>query len=336
MNTINSTHNAISVVICAYTQKRWHDLVEAVASAQNQTLPPFEVIVVIDHNPELLLQAQEQLSGVIVTDNREERGLSGARNSGIARAHGDLIAFLDDDAIADPQWLEQLSQDMQNPQILGTGGTVLPQWIDHEPVWLPEEFYWVVGCTYRGLPLKSAPVRNPIGASMCIRREVFTTVGGFRSGIGRVGTRPVGCEETELCIRARQYWPQRTFMFHPQARVSHRVPGQRARWKYYWARCYAEGISKAFVARFVGAKDSLSSESTYTFQTLPQGVLRNIKSALFDHDSAGFARAGAIIGGLLVTTFGYLVGRLFSKPVESEQHVIQSPILEEPINTQIM
>jgi glycosyltransferase involved in cell wall biosynthesis len=328
------TKQTISVIICAYTLERWHDLVAAVESVQHQTVPPSEIIVVIDHNPEMLLRAQEQLLGIIVTGNSEERGLSGARNSGIILAHGDLMAFLDDDAIAKPQWLEQLCQNMHNPDILGSGGTVLPYWVEHKPSWLPEEFYWVVGCTYRGLPRETAPVRNPIGASMCIRRDVFVAVGGFRSGIGRVGTRPVGCEETELCIRASQYWPQRTFLFQPLAQVSHRVPRQRTSWQYFRARCYAEGISKAFVARFVGAKDSLSAESSYTLQTLPKGVLRNLKAVLFHHDLAGLARAGAIVAGLLVTTCGYLVGRCFSHPISSEPHIIQASIFKEAINEQ--
>ncbi|BCL81639.1 glycosyl transferase family 2 [Ktedonobacteria bacterium brp13] len=329
MNT--TTELTLSVIICAYTQDRWDWLVQAVESVQKQTRPASEIIVIIDHNPSLLLMAQKQLREIIVSDNRETRGLSGARNSGIALARGEVLAFLDDDAIAAPDWLEQLTQSMHDPQILGTGGAVQPYWAKQKPAWLPEEFYWVVGCTYRGLPDTTAPIRNPIGANMCIRREVFSTIGGFRSGIGRVGTRPVGCEETELCIRARQYWPQRTFLFHPQAQVSHVVPEQRANWRYYRSRCYAEGISKAFVARFVGAKDSLSSESTYTLQTLPTGVLRNIKATLVGRDRAGFARAGAIVMGLLITAIGYVVGCCFAQPTKDEQQLIPMPVVEDTL-----
>ena len=306
---MTQTAHTISVIICAYTGDRWDDLVAAIESVQQQTLPPREIILVIDHNPGLLKRVRQHASGVVV-ENTGTRGLSGARNSGIAAARSQIIAFLDDDAQASPDWLMLLNEGFSDPRVLGSGGPVLPRWLENTPAWLPEEFYWVVGCTYRGMPQTVTTIRNPIGANMAFRREIFDAVGGFRSDIGRVGARPVGCEETELCIRARQYWPQGTFLYQPLASVLHRVPGDRACWRYFYARCYAEGFSKAAVTRYVGAKDSLASERNYTLRTLPQGILRGLTDALFHRDLAGLARAGAIVVGLAITTIGYLVGSI--------------------------
>lgn len=299
------------MIICAFTEDRWDALVAAVESVQQQTLPPGEIIVVIDHNTHLLERVRAHLPDVIAIENSESRGLSGARNSGIAIAQGALVAFLDDDAVAEPDWLVQLSRCCMDPRVLGAGGAVTPLWLDKSPAWLPEEFYWVVGCSYRGMPQTVQTIRNPIGANMAFRREVFETVGGFRSGIGRVGTWPVGCEETELCIRARQHWPRRTFLYQPQANIFHRVPGNRTSWSYFSARCYAEGFSKAVVTRYVGIKDSLASERTYTLRTLPHGVVRNLIDLLFHDDLTGLLRAGAIVVGLAVTIVGYFMGRIF-------------------------
>src|SRR5579859_6241737 len=96
----------VSVVICAYTEERWHDLIAAVESIQQQSVTPSEIIVVIDNNKRLLERARAHIAGgVIVIENSEPQGLSGARNSGIAVAHGAYIAFLDDDALAEPDWL---------------------------------------------------------------------------------------------------------------------------------------------------------------------------------------------------------------------------------------
>jgi hypothetical protein len=304
-----ATSYDVSVVICAYTRQRWNDLVAAVESVQQQTLSPREIIVVVDHNPDLLQRVRDQIPGVMVVENTEAIGLRGARNKGIALARGEVIAFLDDDAVAIPDWLAFLCEGYADPPVLGTGGEVAPVWIEKEPGWLPEEFYWIVGCSYRGMPQTAGTIRNPIGANMSFRREVFDTVGDFRSQNGHLGPRHAGgCEETELCIRVRQRWPQSQFLYLPRARVFHRVPDNRTSWRYFCSRCYVEGLAKAAVSLQLGARDSLASERSYALRVLPQGVVRGVADALFHGDPMGLARAGAIVVGLGLTTAGYLLG----------------------------
>jgi len=295
----------ISVVICTYSEARWADLVEAVDSVRRQSEPCRELIIVVDHNQALLERIREQYADATVVENQEPHGLSGARNTGVAIAKSALIAFLDDDAIVERDWLEKLAECLENPDLLGAGTRIDPLWENERPAWLPEEYDWVVGCTYRGLPLAHAPIRNLSGGSMCLRREIFEAVGGFRVGIGRTSTRPLGCEETELCIRAGRHWPQKIFLYDPCIRVHHRVPANRARWSYFFARCYAEGQSKALVSSNVGAGDGLASERMYVLKTLPQGVVRGLADTVFRRDLMGLARAGAIISGLAITIAGY-------------------------------
>jgi GT2 family glycosyltransferase len=277
----------VSIVICAYTEDRWAEMLAAIDSVRGQTMPPHEIILVIDHNPQLFARAREQLPDVTVIENRQLRGLSGARNSGIAIASGDVIAFMDEDATAAPDWLEWLTCYYDRSEVLGVGGTIEPVWLTGRPAWFPVEFDWVVGCTYRGLPETTSGVRNLIGCNMSLRREVFQQIGGFRSGIGRVGVRPIGCEETELCIRLNQHQPQGTLLYEPRARVYHRVPPIRS-----------------------SAGDGLSAERTYALQTLPRGAARGVWAAVRRGDVAGLARAGAIVSGLLVTTLGFVSGKV--------------------------
>ena len=303
----------ISVIICAYTEERWDDLVAAVESVHRQTIPPLEVIVVVDHNAVLQERVRASLSGVVIVENDQPRGLSGARNSGIAVARGDVLAFLDDDAIADPNWLEYLSSSYADDRVFGVGGAIIPAWPDMRPLWFPEEFDWVVGCTYKGMPTTASLVRNLIGANMSFRSVVFQEVGGFSSDIGRVGTRPLGCEETELCIRVRQHWRDRILLYQPQAKVYHRVSPNRTHWKYFFSRCYSEGLSKATIAKRVGAGDGLSSERAYTFRTLPKGVVRGLVDSILHLRPAGVTRSAAIVSGLTVTTIGYIAGSLSSR-----------------------
>src|SRR5579884_3109611 len=95
---------AVSAIICAYSLDRWPDLVAAMSSLRQQTIAPCEIILVIDHNPVLQERARTQFPDVVVIENVQEQGLSGTRNTGVAQAQGELVAFLDDDASASPDW----------------------------------------------------------------------------------------------------------------------------------------------------------------------------------------------------------------------------------------
>ncbi|WP_214412191.1 glycosyltransferase family 2 protein [Sphaerisporangium fuscum] len=305
----------ISVVICVYTEERWDDIRAAVESVRGQRRQPHELILVVDHNPELHLRLKREYTDAIVVENTHERGLSGGKNTGVATATGDVVAFLDDDAVADAGWLEAFEEAMDGtPAVVGVGGLTRPMWdTGRRPRWFPDEFDWTVGCTYRGLPAERRPIRNVMGGNAAFRREVVGQVGGFHSGIGRSvqgrKSRPLGCEETEFCIRLSQRRPGSLMMFEPDAMIGHRVPASRATFRYFRSRCYAEGLSKALVAQSVGAGDGLSSERSYVARTLPLGVLRGVAATLRG-DPAGLARAGAIVVGLAWTTWGYAVGAL--------------------------
>jgi glycosyltransferase involved in cell wall biosynthesis len=98
----------VSVVIAAYSSDRWTQLRDAVASVGAQHRPALETIVVVDHNPELLDRAKRELTDAVVVPNGGQRGASGARNTGVARSRGEVVAFLDDDASATPEWLARV------------------------------------------------------------------------------------------------------------------------------------------------------------------------------------------------------------------------------------
>jgi glycosyltransferase involved in cell wall biosynthesis/GT2 family glycosyltransferase len=301
----NATVPTISVVICAFTPERLPVMGEAVASLRAQTLPPHEVVLVIDHAPELLEEVRRLWPDLKIVANREKQGLSGARNTGVAEATGDVVAFLDDDAIAAPDWLEHLARAYADPKVLGAGGTVRPRWVEGEPAWFPAEFDWVVGCTHSGMPQELEPVRNLVGANMSFRRAPLVEVGGFSHDLGRVGSLPVGCEETDLSIRVHQRWPEAEILYDPDARVEHVVPAARGTVRYFVDRCRAEGRSKAVLTGMVGSDDGLSSERSYVRRTLPLGVLRGFRDALRG-EAGGLGRATMIFLGLAATSVDYL------------------------------
>jgi glycosyltransferase involved in cell wall biosynthesis len=301
--------DSFSVVICAYSSARWDSLVAATRSVERQSLAAHEIVVVVDHNDELRARAERSLPQARVVANTGTRGLSDARNSGVRAAEGSIVVFLDDDAVADGDWLRHLAQAYGDSRTIGVGGEIAPNWSSGQaPPWFPEEFNWVVGCSYRGVPEERAPVRNLIGCNMSYRREAFAAVGGFE--IGRTGALSIGNEndETDFCIRLGRALPASVLLFEPQARVQHAVPAERATARYFVRRCYSEGVSKARLARLVGAEQGLSSERDYVRRTLSSGLRRELRSAIREREMAGLMRAAAIAAGLAVTSAGYAVG----------------------------
>lgn len=298
----------VSVVICGYTEDRWDRIVGAVASLRSQTVPPQEIIFVSDHNPALLERADQHLDADIIVANSGTRGLSDARNTGVRMAKGSKIAFLDDDAEAAPNWIEHLSRWCDQPDVIGAGSRVDPVWANKKPSWFPDEFYWTVGCSYVGMPTSSAQVRNPFGGAMCVSREIFDRVGGFRVGIGRVDNMLAGCEETELCIRANELWPQKSFMYEPEAVIMHYLPKNREKLSYFLRRCFHEGRSKALLSKVVDHRRALQAETSYVLRVLPRGALRNVIHSITNFEMSGLLRAGTIVLGLGTVGFGYLVG----------------------------
>jgi glycosyltransferase involved in cell wall biosynthesis len=301
----------VSVVICAYTEERWEQTCAAVDSVRSQSLTSLEIILVVDYNDALYQRATVAMPDVIVVENRERRGLSGARNTGAARAQGEIIAFIDDDATAHEDWLKFLADVYENSAVVGSGGLTMPRWLTTRPSWMPEEFYWVIGCNYAGLPPSGATVRNLLGANMSFRREAFELVkSGFTAGIGRTATgRPFGCEETEFCIRLGRALPGSLLVMDHRAVIWHNVPKSRCTVSYFLSRCYAEGLSKARIIPSVGGSGGLATEYAYATRKLPLAVARGVGDVLRG-DPAGLGRATAIIAGLAMTATGYANGKL--------------------------
>lgn len=299
----------VAVVVCAYTERRWNDVVAAYESLTSQTRSPDEIVVVIDHNQVLLDRFRERFPQAVVLPNSGQDGLSGARNTGVEACSSEVILFLDDDATAGPEWVEALLGPFETPEVQGVAGWANPNWDEPgRPAWFPEQFLWVVGCSYDGLPTTQADIRNPLGCAMGFRRSAWEITGGFSSSVGRVGSHPVGAEETEFSIRLRQLEPTTRIVMVPEAVVRHRVSGERLTRKYYLRRCFWEGVSKAIVSAGVGSKDALESERSYTTRVLPRAFFAGLRDTL-KGDLNGIQRSAAVFSGLFATTAGYVRGR---------------------------
>jgi cellulose synthase/poly-beta-1,6-N-acetylglucosamine synthase-like glycosyltransferase len=306
-----------SVVISTFDDNRWDDLVACLASLERQSRAPIDTIVVVDHNASLLQKAMAAFPSAAVVANENPRGLAGARNTGAARAKGDVVAFIDDDAQAEPDWLEELAGCFADPTTIGAGGALIPLWKGGpQPRWFPGEFYWVVGCSYTGLPERMAPIRNPIGANMALRRGAIEDVGGFQAGVvprelrhrGTVVAGGHAFEDTDIAIRIAERHPGTVVLYQPRARVLHNVTPERATFGYFVRRCYEEGAGKARLLRSLGDQ-SLSSEGRHLGRAVPRGIARGFRD-LLRGDRYGPLRAAAIFLGVATTGAGFLFGSL--------------------------
>jgi glucosyl-dolichyl phosphate glucuronosyltransferase len=300
----------VTVVIACHTEERWDSLQRAIASALAQRPAPARVIVAVDHNPALSARLRGTEPQVTVVDNDRGRGASVTRNTAAALAATPLLAFLDDDAIAASGWLARLLEPFADPTVVGTGGGVDAIWEVGRPTWFPDEFGWVVGASYRGMPTGSAPIRNVWSENMAVRRDAFEAVGGFSVDFGKVGqtSRP---EDTDLCIRVAAARPGGTWIYVPDARVDHQVPGSRSTLAFFLRRSFWEGRGKVEMSRKLADQRDLASEGDYLRRTLPAGVARHLRAGVRQPRGTDLARAGSIVAGTAAAAAGGAVSLLW-------------------------
>ena len=272
MAVAKSSEGTVTVVICAYTEQRWDQLVRAVESARTQSRPPIEVIVSIDHNPVLYERSAQQWKGtagtsvpVTVVANRFAGRLGSARTTAAEVASGDILAFLDDDAEARPDWLETLVAPYGQSDVVAVGGAPVPRWETGCPAWFAPELFWVFGCVYLGMPTALAPARHLIGANMSVRRSALEAVGGFHSD---------NHDDMDMCHRVADAFPDSRILFEPAAIVDHWVGRERTTWAYFWRRCFFVNRGKVEAFRSMGSAGNWEAEIDFVRTRLPASVRR--------------------------------------------------------------
>jgi len=311
------------VAIPAYTMKRWDLLRKAVESARSQTVPVESVVVCIDNNDELLARAEAEWDGeggvpVRVIPNRHSRhleavaahqaahgttrrfGAGSARNTAAESITAEVIAFMDDDAEASPDWLAQLLRVYGDPAVVAVGGAPLPRYETARPAWFPANFDWVFGCAYEGLPSEVAPLRHLIGANMSVRRSALEAVGGF------VGS---DFDDLNLCMRLAARYGDEGIYYTPHAVVRHYVPEERVTWRYFWRRCYFVNREKIRVFQQIGAAANLSAEVEFVARALTQQTIRQLRRAGAGEKGA-LQALGAMVTGIALAGAGNLRGKL--------------------------
>ena len=301
----------VSVVVCTYSMDRYDDFTEAVESALAQTHEPVEVVLVVDGNREVYNRVVDRFGDrddVVTHCNEENRGLSFSRTKGVELSSGDVIAFLDDDAIAEPDWVEALVDGYEQTEAIAVGGRMVPEWVAGKPSFLPEEFYWLIGANYEERLEPWSEVRNTLGSNMSFRRIVFETVGGFDEGVGLTGDDQIQAEETELAMRMYDEF-DKGMLYVPDAVVAHKVFEYRTDPIWLLRRAFWQGYSKRAVEK-IGSDGPSNEEAAFlkhlTLEAIPRRTLRIIRSP-------SIGKIQQLLTLFILTAcvgFGYLYARL--------------------------
>lgn len=304
----------VSVVICCYSLDRLPDTLEAVDSVLRQGYHEREVILVVDSNPRLYERLRERLPAGVKVVQSLEGGLSAARNVGVRVSEGEVVAFTDDDALAAEDWLARLVENYSDPQVMAVGGRALPLWEGGPATWLPEELFWVIGCTHRGYADGRRLVRNIHGNNMSFRRGVFERVGYFSPMVGH-NRNLLGGDETEFCLRVVSRLPGAKILYDPAAVVYHRVPRERCTAGHLLRRAYGEGVSKAWIRSMVTEKGvALADEGRHLRHLATSCAGRILKMLTRGRIREGLGQGLAVFLAVAATGLGYAVSRfrLFS------------------------
>lgn len=300
----------VSVVVATYATERFEDFREAVESALAQTHSPVEVVLIVDGNEEVHERTVEAFGGrdgVIIHCNGENQGISYSRTKGADLASGEIVAFLDDDAIAEPDWIEELLSVYRTSDAIAVGGKMTPEWVEGEPWFLPPEFYWLVGVTHPGFAAPGEEVRNTFGSNLSFRAEVFEEVGGFNPDIGPKGGRVLQGEETEFCARMREAFGQGV-VYNPGARVKHKIFRYRTDPWWLLVRSFWQGYSKRVMSMVI--EDSGEDESAFLRRLLTRSIPQRFEASIRERSVRPLGQLLALVAFTAAVGVGYIYGVL--------------------------
>ena len=236
----------ITVILCTYN--RCQSLAKALKSVAASALSnsvDWEVLVV-DNN------SRDQTHAVVEDFRRQypgrfryllesQQGKSFALNAGIRGAHGDVVAFMDDDVTVDPTWLQNLTAPLLSGEWLGSGGRILPQQAFSSPRWFtPNERRMLDVLALFDLgPDAGQLAEPPFGTNMAFQKKMFKEYGGFRNDLGPCPGSEIRGEDTEFGRRLLDAGER--LRYEPSAVVYHAVPQHRLTKKYFLSWFFDKG-----------------------------------------------------------------------------------------------
>lgn len=246
----------ISVIVCTYNRK---DIVPiCIDSLLEQTFKEYEIIVVDNNSSDGTKELIEERYYHTVKLIREPvQGLSYARNCGLMNARGHIVSYIDDDAIADKNWLFYINKTFTDyPDAVCVGGKIGLKRVGEKPEWWTLEMDQSCGKQDYGEKIRYLNYPEfPFGSNISLKKKVILDIGGFNTKLGIVGKKYSGGEEQYMCLQLYQNKYQ--IIYSPKSIVHHTVNQKRLTKEFLLARYSATGASHAYMYNLLGKKPLL-------------------------------------------------------------------------------
>lgn len=223
----------LSAIICTYNREKYLPIaIDALLNQKGVVFGDFEIVIVnnnsTDNTEKIVLAYKENINKIPFIYSKEtKQGLSNARNNGINVSNGSLLAFLDDDAFADENYIKNVLEYFEsNPNIKAIGGRIMLHFEEKKPVWYTNYLGSLLGYFNPwSEPRFFNKKQYPRGSNMVYRRELFKKYGVFNPELGRIGTGMLGSEEKDMFHRI--YSGNEAIYYLPKAVIYHLVPVER-------------------------------------------------------------------------------------------------------------
>lgn len=244
----------ITAIIC--THNRADYIKKSVESLINQTMDDsqYEILVIDNGSTDNTAKIfEDEFQGVANLRYIFEPvlGLSKARNTGLEHTRGEIIAYLDDDAIACHDWLQRIVATYKNSEksIGLLGGKIEPIWEADRPQWLSDELVpSLTVLDWSDKPFELDKDTWIAGANISVPRKLLQEVGGFSQTLGRKGKKLLSNEE--VLLRRQLESKGHVSYYDPAISVKHHIPAARVNKEWFVSRFYWQGVSKAALQIF--------------------------------------------------------------------------------------
>jgi glycosyltransferase involved in cell wall biosynthesis len=230
-----------SIIVCTYN--RCIQLEQCLKSVcvQNYPAGQYEILVIdnnsIDNTPFVvgnLIKAHPKHNIRYILE--EKQGLSVARNRGVIEAKSEIVVFIDDDAMAEPDWLPEILSSFKDANVYAVGGRVELKFPKSPPKWLKSQFIRTFLSEF--IPDSNTEYVHqgkgnlPVGCNLAFRRKALDLAGKFDPNLGRCGLDVIGGEEIKVLQKLQSL--NRMLVIQPKAIVFHIVPNERMNKDYFY------------------------------------------------------------------------------------------------------